>query len=434
MRRRVAVAHPRAMSLVVDGSARPPRSPQTYAAAAGRRLALATAAERAGIWAAVLVLAVDAWSTFGAGAVGLVAAARSLASAAGGPLCSILADSHRPRDLLVGARACAAAVVAAIALAIDLEAGLPTMCALAALLGVVGSVCDPAGGLLRVRLVGDDEARLAVATARHRLAVHSGFLVGSVGAGLLLMSGTGAALLPAAGAFALGAILTATVRPTAGAGEHRRPQGFLRGARIVAGTKGLRAAFGGLALLVVMDGIVDVLVVCAALGYLGGDDAGAGLLQGAVAVGAILGGATILSPARMMSPRVGILAGCVVVSAGLATMAAASWLAVAALVLAVAGVGYVVAEVGASTLVQRLPPTDDVARVLGIAVTVDALAYAAGSAIAGALAASLGARSAFAVAGVAALGATLLLAVALRRASEAGGHSVVSPAAVIRAS
>ena len=98
------------------------------------------------------------------------------------------------------------------------------------------------------------------------------------------------------------------------------------------------------------------------------------------------------------------------------------------------GVGYVVAEVGASTLVQRLPPTDDVARVLGIAVTVDALAYATGSAIAGALAASLGARSAFAVAGVAALGATMLLAVALRRASEGGEHAVVSPAAVIRAS
>ena len=259
---------------------------------------MATAAERAGIWATVLVLAVDAWSTFGAGAVGLVAAARSLASAAGAPLCSILADSHRPRDLLVGARACAAAVVAAIALAIDLEAGLPTMCALAALLGVVGSVCDPAGGLLRVRLVGDDEARLAVATARHRLAVHSGFLIGSVGAGLLLLFGTGAALLPAAGAFALGAILTATVRPTAGAADIAGHRGSSAAPASLPAPRACAAAFGGLALLVVMDGIVDVLVVCAALGYLGGDDAGAGLLQGAVAVGAVVGGATILSPAR----------------------------------------------------------------------------------------------------------------------------------------
>ena len=395
---------------------------------------MATAAERAGIWATVLVLAVDAWTAFGPGAVGLVAAVRSLASAAGAPLCSILADSHRPRDLLVGARACAAAVVAAIALAIDLEAGLATMCALAAFLGVVGSVCDPAGGLLRVRLVGDDEARLAVATARHRLAVHSGFLIGSVGAGLLLVFGTGAALLPAAGSFAVGALLTATVRTTSDTAAERRPQGFLRGARLVAGTKGLRAAFGGLALLVAVDGIIDVLVVCAALGYLGVGDAGAGLLQGVVAVGAVVGGATMLSPARTVTSRVGILGGCVVVSTGLAAMAAVSWLTVAAVVLAVAGAGYVVAEVGTSTLVQRLPPTDDVARVLGCAVTVDAIAYAAGSAIAGALAASFGARAAFAVAGAAALATTLVLAVPLRRATAAGDRSIVPGPALVRAS
>ena len=400
------------------------------AAAAGRRLAVATAAERAGTWATVLVLAVDAWTTFGPGAVGLVAASRSLASAAGAPLCSILADHHRPRELLIGARAGAAMIVAAIALAIDLDAGLVTLCALAAALGLAVSVSDPAGGLLRVRLVDGDEARLAVATARHRMAVHSGFLVGSVGAGLLLVSGTGAALLPAAGSFAVGAVLAATVRtPSDRVGERSR-RGALRGVRLVAGTGGLRAAFGGLALLVAVDGIIDVLAVCAALGYLGAGDAGAGLLQGVMAVGAVVGGATMLSPARRLTSRVGILGGCVVVSAGLAAMAAASWLAVAAVVLAVAGAGYVVAEVGTSTLVQHLPPTDDVARVLGVAVTVDAIAYAAGSAVAGALAASLGARSAFAVAGAAALAVTLVLAVPLRRASVAGGRSI-EPSAVV---
>ncbi len=185
--------------------------------------------------------------------------------------------------------------------------------------------------------------------------------------------------------------------------------GPIAAARDLAGTDGLREAAAFLGLLSMTDGAVDVLAVCAALGYLGAGDAGAGLLQAVIGAGTICG-SVLLASRRAHRVTTGVVAGSVVLAVSLVTVGFAGGIVAAMAILAIGGLGYSAAEVGSVTLVQRRAAADLRVRVLGIVVSMKAISYAAGAAVAGALAARLGARLAFVWTGAAALVVTAALA------------------------
>lgn len=60
------------------------------------------------------------------------------------------------------------------------------------------------------------------------------------------------------------------------------------------------------------DGAVDVLAVCAALGYLGAGDAGAGMLQAIIGAGTVAGGMLLVASRRTHGSSAGVVAGSVV--------------------------------------------------------------------------------------------------------------------------
>lgn len=148
----------------------------------------------------------------------------------------------------------------------------------------------------------------------------------------------------------------------------------------------------------VVEGAVDVLIVLLAIEVLGLGDGGAGYLNAALGVGAVVGGLaasalvgrTRLAPAMLVS---GMLTG--------AAMVLLAFLPLAALFLAVMGIGYALTSVITKTMLQRLSPMSVMGRMFGLLEGVSLAGLAIGAAAAPAISEWLGVEVAFAVFGLA---------------------------------
>lgn len=368
-----------------------------------RLLGMAWMATCVGVWGGALALSVYAFEEGGATAVGLVALLRTLPGAAVASLLAVLAD-RAPRRVMIASAGARTAVMGTLAIAAAADAPLVLIYGLVVLLALVSPAYAPAL-VAMIPQVSRTPLELASANLVQTTVNNVGFVVGSLLTGLLLAVGSPSLALAALGvAFALaipslllvGGGQAAPAEP--GDGHPEEGAEFVAGFRAIAADRHLREVVALTALLMVVDGALDVLVVIAALGFLDAGSGGAGTLTAVWGIGAVLGGAgvmVLLSRGRMLG---GIVGGALAVGACLAGLAASSWTPLAAAALFGFGAGFTLIEVAAATLLQRMTPGHVLGRVAGVVETLSVIAIAVGSFGAAMLSHVLGAREAILVA------------------------------------
>src|SRR6478736_2160579 len=360
-----------------------------------RRLTWAQAAWAAYITAEQgleIALVVFAYGHGGITAAGLLAAARSAASAVTAPFTAGLGDRFDRRLVLVAAALLTSAVVACMSLAVAMAHGRWPVFVLAVVAAVVIPVYRPVQAALLPRL-SDTPAQLTAANVIVSMLEGVGNLAGPALAALAALSfATALAVsrVPSTPAAALAAGVSRTRRLLAGfATVASNPD-----VRVLMGTFGLS--------MVVWGAFFQVLVVAVAVQRLGAAEGGAGLLASAAGIGAILG--AIGSAGLVGRPRLvpAMAAGVIAWSAALVALAVTTATVVAYAMVIVTGTGLVLMDVVTFTLLQRAADDRLLARVFGV---LESLMRAA---------IGLGALTVAALASVTSLSTTLVLVGALQ--------------------
>src|SRR5579863_7961369 len=170
-----------------------------------RRLQVGWAVSATGAWVFFVALAVYAYDAGGATAVGVAALTRMVPAGLAAPLAGVLADRYSRRDVLLGAIALRAAILAAIGAAVAASAPLAVVLALAALFTIIATAHKPAQAALLPSLV-ETPHQLAASNALWSGIDNAAFLAGALLSGLLIATtSTAAAFLVTAGLFALAA-------------------------------------------------------------------------------------------------------------------------------------------------------------------------------------------------------------------------------------
>jgi MFS family permease len=115
-----------------------------------------------------------------------------------------------------------------------------------------------------------------------------------------------------------------------------------------------------------VQGMIDVLIIIAALEALDIGQSGAGWLNAGWGVGGLVGGAASLVLLKRGQLSRGLVLGCVLAGIPFALLAAVGGLAPALVLLVVLGIGFAVSEIALSTFTQRLASDDVLGRVFGL--------------------------------------------------------------------
>jgi MFS family permease len=377
-----------------------------------------------GSWAFTILLALYAYEQGGAGAVGVAAMIRLLPAAFVAPSIALLAD-RRPRRTVLGASLILrGAGLAAISAVVAADGPLAGVLVLAALFTVAGTAHKPAQAGLLTQLA-RTPAQLAAANALWSSADYVAFLGGSLLAGVLAATWSlAAAFAVCAVLFAAGALVLLRVsrdsRPALLVPAARRD--VLEGLRAVLGDARMRLLTGIYGMNMLVQGMVDVLIVIAALELLHLGSGGPGWLSAAWAVGGLLGGAVAVTLIGRRRLGTGLIVGLLLAGVPLIALGTSPGTANAVAGLVALGVGFGLMEVAILTLVQRLAADDVLGRIFGVHETLQVVAAAIGSVVASALAATVGTETALVIAGL------VLPAVALptwrRRAALDAGAGV----------
>jgi MFS family permease len=374
-----------------------------------RRLTWAQAAWAAYITAEQgleIALVVFAYDHGGIAAAGLLAAARSGASAVTAPFTAGLGDRFDRRLVLVGAALLTSAVVACMSLASAVAASPWPVYVLAAVAAMVIPVYRPVQAALLPRL-SETPAQLTAANVIVSMLEGVGNLAGpALAGGLIVFAGATpafAALAALSLATGLAVSRVPSIPAAAAAAGVSRARRLLAGFATVASNADVRVLMGTFALsMVVWGAFFQVLVVAVAVQRLGAAQGGAGLLASAAGVGAILG--AIGSAGLVGRPRLVpvMAAGLIAWSAALVALAITTATVVAYAMVVVTGTGLVLMDVVTFTLLQRAADDRLLARVFGV---LESLMRAA---------IGLGALAVAALASVTTLSTTLVLVGALQ--------------------
>ncbi len=383
-----------------------------------RRLGLGWLATCIGVWGSTLALSVYAFEQGGAPAVGLIALLRTLPGAALAPLLAVWAD-RAPRRAMLLCAAARAVVMAALAVAAASAAPLAVVYALVVVFALVSPAYAPAL-IAVIPQVSRTPLELASANLAQTTVNNLGFVGGSMLTGALLAASSPATAFGALG-IAFAAAIPSLLRMHAGAPapdlvDDHPDEGaeFVAGFRAIAADSHLREITILGAVIMLVDGALDVLVVIAALEFLDAGSGGAGTLSAVWGIGSVLGGLGVmamLSRGRMM---LGIAGGAALIGVSLAGLAGSSWLPLAAVALFAFGAGFTFLEVAVATLLQRQTPGHVLGRVAGVVETLSVVAIAIGSFGAAMLSHAVGARTAILV-----VGALIPVLVLLRRRAYA---------------
>ena len=344
-----------------------------------RRLLLAWLAAWLSEWALTILIALYAYAEGGAGLAGIAVIVRLLPSGFVASHVALLADRHPRRTLLVAGTAARAALIAlmAVAAAADLFA---VVLVLSALLTVATTAHKPAMGALLPQ-VARTPTELAAANVAWGGMDYAAFLGGSLLSGVLAATVSveaGFAVLVVPYLFAV-AILLGLPRDARPEPFEEQESGTLEGFRTVWAHREIRLLTWLFSANVFVQGMVDLLIVVAAIELLDLGQAGAGWLNAAWGVGGIAGGfvaVSLLGRGRLAS---GLAIG--MIAAGVPFVIVGVWHdPVAALaLLTVLGVGFALIETTLLTLTQRLAADDVLARVFGVQETVFVVGTALGS-------------------------------------------------------
>lgn len=358
-----------------------------------------------GTWVAILLYA---YGAIGPTSVGVVAVVQLVPAAIVAPLSANLGDRFpRDRVLVAGYLVMAATFGSTwIGMAADIPPALVVVAATFASASL--SVIRPTQGALLPSLARTPE-ELTAANGLSGTVEGLGLLLGPLLAAAILAIGTPAAVF---GAATVGCFLAATlvvrlpmpvspVAPLAGPSVVEPPDlgGLLDGLRIVVRHADTRLVVGILSLRMIVAGALDVLFVLLALEVFHIGESGAGLLNAALGLGVIAGGAATftLVGRQRLAPALGIAA--LISGFGLAVLSAVSpvW---AAPLIVVTGVGFAACDVLGRTILQRVTPDRVLARVFGALEGLALASLAFGAILAPLVVLAVGVQGALIVAGL----------------------------------
>lgn len=258
-----------------------------------RRLELAWAAFNSAEWGIWLALIVYAYTKGGAVAASALAVAQIIPAAVLAPILGALADRYRPGRILMAAYSVMTAGLAAIAVAMVLDAPSWVVFVLAPIVNLAVTVPRPAQSALLpavVRTPTELTAAYVVGGWMDSLAVMvspalAGVLIGVGGPQLAVAVLAGISL-----AAALLVVATPGTRPVADAEAGAALMtSVLRGVGIIWRNRPVRTLTGFLGLQFVLIGALDILYVVLAISVLGMGESGAGYLNSAFGAGSLVG-------------------------------------------------------------------------------------------------------------------------------------------------
>lgn len=339
-----------------------------------RRLQIAWTLSIAAQWALIVALLVYAYDLGGAFAVGLLGLARTLPTLIGVPLATTLGDRQSRIRVLIGIylTALASAIVAAVAL--EMDAGLLAIMAVAAVNAIATAAIRPLQNAIIPGLARSAD-ELVASNVASSTGEGIGLLVGPAFGGILLAFGTPVVAAAGAVGMALATIAVTQIRPDRRLRPVEAPGSGRAGARspgILTGFSALRRMPTVLLVMAIFGvqpfvrGALTVLIVVASIELLGLGDPGVGLLNAAIGMGGIVGSVgTILLVGRHRLAVVFLVAlvcwGLPISVMGVVPLA---WVAVGAMV--VVGLANAVLDVAGFTTLQRIIPNDVRASVLGV--------------------------------------------------------------------
>jgi predicted MFS family arabinose efflux permease len=366
------------------------------------RVETAGALSALGAWTFSITLALYAYYEDGPGGVALAVAARMLPAPLFSPFAERIAARYSRRAVLVASALASFLLLEAIAVVVAREMPIALLLALAALFEIAASQSRGARASLLVELA-RTPAELAAAGAE-RFVEYAGFLLGAVAAGVLVASGgldtafavAGVAFVAEAG---VGWRLPSGVRARLTVAGAAPFEPLRRAVRSVRAQPWLRVRIGLFGAGVLVQSMLELLLVVAAIDLLALGSDGVGWLRAAFAAGGLAGGAaafTMLGRGRMAG---GIAIGLVLAGVPLALIPA--WpAAVPALVLLILlGGGFALVEASLLLLSPRLAPVDALLSLIAVEDLVYPLARAAGTGLAAWLVVQLGDTEALVVAG-----------------------------------
>jgi hypothetical protein len=366
-------------------------------------------------WAFSVVIAVYAFDRSGAGAVGVVLAARLLPAIVAAPLTGALIDRIGRASVVAGACALEAVCMGATAAVMIADGPFWPIIVLAAATGAAATAPRPALEALMPGLAQSPE-ELTRASAAWGAIDNAGFLLGGgAGAASLAALSTGAVTAIAAGLLAAAAwlalrlpwvVATETDEPeeTAGLGD------ALAGLRMLRNAPLLRTAFMILAGLLLVEGAIEVQLPALSIGQLHMGNGGPGQLYIVWAAAGVLGSAVVLAVVRRRGYGLALLVGSLGFAIGVG-VAGADGIPLALVAMLPAGIGMAWVEVGFMALVPRLADDAVAGRVYALAEVAYSGVAGVGALLAPVLIRALGVSTSLAVVG----GAFGLLALSASR-------------------
>ena len=355
-------------------------------------------------WIALLVYA---YARGGAAEAGFVAVIQLIPAAIVAPFGAYAGDRFRRDRVLLVDYLVQAATLGAAGVALELDAPVAVVYALAIVAAATLTFMRPAHNSLLPWLTESPE-HLTAANVVTGIVEGSGVMLGPlIGGVLIAWGGPGLVFLVFAGLMLIAGLLVRGLRTDLSA---MRPAGRLSASEVwretIGGFRALgRAQASRLVVLVLSLGIVvlgalDVLFVATAIDLLHVGQSGASFLAAAFGIGGILGAtasATLVGRRRLTPP---LAVGGLLLGAPVAGIAVVPSVAAAPVLYGASGAGWSVADVAGRTLLQRVSPDDVLSRIFGIFEGVAMIAIAIGSAAASALVEAFGIRATLVASGI----------------------------------
>jgi MFS family permease len=367
-----------------------------------RKLQVASVGSTLGMWAYAVALPVYAYQAGGARAVGLVYFARFVAGAIATPWFGVAADRWSRRRLMLTADVFRAGIFAAMTVVAVAGGNAYIVYVLAVTSAVVGCAYQPAQAALLPSLVNTPEELTAANVVTNSISSVSMFLGPALGGVLLALSGPAAVFAFNGVLLVWSALFVIQVPPDEPPARTERPR-FLpdltAGFATVLRRPALRVIIGMTAAQTLVAGAVEVLIVVVALQLLHSGNAGVGWLNSAIGIGCLVGAGVVAFVSARRRLAGGFAVGILVTAIPIAAAAAISTLAPALVLFALFGAGTVLVEVGGMTLLQRSAENEVLGRVFGVLGTLVYAALALGSLLAPALVSWIGPRGALVATG-----------------------------------
>lgn len=368
-----------------------------------RRLELAWAGYYAGEWTHFVAVSLYAYDVGGATAVGVLGVVRLAPAALALPIGSMLSDRYPRQRVLLFVNLARAASLGAAALALALDAPTVLVYVLAAVAAIFGAPVRPAT-LSLVPLLARSPHELVAANVSSSTLEGLGTFVGPVLGGVLVtIAGPDVAVAAAAAIYVGCALLVGGIRRAGDVTRRRTDRDslgeLLGGARTLAAEKRPRLIVLLFTSQALVRGLLNVLVVVAAIELLDMGETGVGWLNAALGAGGLIGGlaAVALVGRRRLAAPFGL--GLVLWGLPIALMGIVPHALPALLFVAVVGIGNAVLDVSGYTIMQRTVDEHVLGRVFGVFEILVTSAVALGSLVASLLVAGLEIRLALIVSG-----------------------------------